>query len=244
MDLCIQIEKKKIQEIPVLVCRNTNKSNKGYIILLHRLLEDKEHEIILGYYLSQLGYEVILPDLLYHGESPFSVRESKRMDFNKLYTEMDKNMELIRILLNYVENQKIGIIGTSYGGMLALAAGTKFDEIKYIGALCTCVNWEKLIVNSSFENFRLFSTERPVINFQDVQKEIKKFDPIYNVDKFKGKNVILMNGELDTTFNYSLIEPFYKKMVEEQNIVTWKKYKKTGHNVSYEMIRDLQEWLK
>lgn len=249
MDTYVQIRKTIIDNIPVLICNNGEKNQKGNIILLHKLLEDKEHEILLAYYLAQSGYEVLIPDLLYHGESPLSVRISKKMDFNKLYTEMDKSIELIRRLMEDISDRKIGLIGSSYGGMLALAAGGILDGISFVGAICSSPNWAQLLKSGNIESFRMFSSNRPVIDYQIVQESIRKYDPMYHIDGFEGKDIMLMNGALDTTFKYCLTQPFYKELSErcdkkKHSSITWKKYDKTGHSVTYDMIQDLLEWLK
>ncbi len=133
--------------------------------------------------------------------------------------------------------------------MLALAAGAIFNEVKFVGAICSSPNWAELITNNSIESFRIFSINRPVIDFQIVQESIRKYDPIYHIDGFEGKDIMLMSGALDTTFKYCLTEPFYKEMMamydnnKKHNSITWKKYDKTGHKVTYDMIQDLLEWL-
>ncbi|MBD5534769.1 MAG: alpha/beta hydrolase [Lachnospiraceae bacterium] len=252
------IEKGKIEEIPVLFFYNTGTVKKKVIILLHQLIEDKESEMMLAYYLSVQGYFVLVPDLLYHGESKNSLRESMKFDFNTIYTEMDKSMELIQKLIKFVETDNcfcldkgdIGIVGTSYGGMLALTAGYYIPKITHIAALCTSANWEVLVNNRSFETFRLFSRQRPVVSKELVEKYILEYDPIYHIEDYKDKFVIMMNGALDTTFNYRIVEPFADKMkayyesIHYSERYTWKKYARSGHKVTYDMICDLLEWLK
>lgn len=252
------IDKRKIKEIPVLFFYNRAIVKKKVIILLHQLLEDKESEMTLAYYLALQGYFVIIPDLRYHGESRNSLRGSMKFDFNTIYTEMDKSMELILELIEFIENDNcfcldkdnIGIVGTSYGGMLALTAGYYIPKITHIAALSTSANWEVLVNNRSFETFRLFSKQRPVVNKELVEKYILEYDPIYHIKDYKDKFVIMMNGALDTTFSYRIVGPFVDKMkayyesIDYPERYTWKKYERSGHKVTYYMICDLLEWLK
>lgn len=258
MNVSIKIERIIYNDIPLLLCYKDNKEEMIPIILLHQLLEDKESELTLAYYLAVSGYYVMIPDLLYHGEWTESVRNSEKLDFNKLFTEMDRSMELIQNLIQYVHmfsglsvnSEKIGIVGTSYGGMLALAAGSQFHDIKFVAALCTSANWSTLVENYSFEAFRIFSKKKPVVEPEVVSEYILKYDPIYHIEGFEDKPVLLISGVLDTTFTYELLKPFYEKMTEHYiekkcpEKFEWKRYRRAGHKVIYDMVSYLKLWLK
>jgi len=244
-------------EIPILICYKNTTDKKIPIILLHQLLEDKESELMLSYYLAKQNYFVVAPDLLFHGTSSNSVRSKRSFDFNKLFSELDKSMELIKCLVDfikfdfssYAEVEKLGIIGSSYGGMLALTAGYRIPEIKFVASLCSAADWQTLVDNKSFEAFRIFSEQRPVVNCEMVKEYILQYDPIHHIAEYKDKPILLMNGSLDTTFTFKLIEPFYQKLVVHYEGIQclerleWKKYLKSGHKINYEMINDLTNWL-
>lgn len=246
MESEVIIEDKAFDGIYFLKCSSLNKKSKGNIILLHKLLEDKEHELFLAYYLVRNGYDVYIPDLLYHGESYMSIKYNQKMDFNKIFTEMNKSMEMIRKIIDYIGKKGIGIVGSSYGGMIALAAGAFFDEIHFICALCSCVNWKKLVLEKTFEGFRFVSINKPVIDWQTVCDSIQIYDPIYHINELRSKDIIMMNGKLDTTFKLDLIKPFYEELIYKKEYgksIVWNVYDKAGHSVTYEMINDLLNWL-
>lgn len=258
MEEFIKISTVKKNDLPVLICCDNKREKKNPIILLHRLLEDKESELMLAYYLARQGYFVAVPDLLYHGDSSDSIRKKKKMDFNKFFSEIGRSMELIHNVINlltkqydsYLHMDNLGIVGSSYGGMLALTAGYRFAEIQYVVSLCASANWQQLIDRQTFEAFRLFSEDRPVVDSERVRASILVYDPIYHIVEYKDKPVLMMNGALDTTFTYKLVQPFSEKLEMHYTNMKcgekfqWKKYPHAGHKVTYEMINNLLEWLE
>ncbi len=46
MDIYVQIRKSMIDDIPVLICNSSDKNKKESIIILHKLMEEKEHKIL------------------------------------------------------------------------------------------------------------------------------------------------------------------------------------------------------
>lgn len=257
MDTFVKIYKAEKENVSMLLCYDNCSEKKDPIIVLHQMLEDKESELELAYYLAREGKFVIVPDLLYHGDSQDSVKIKKKMNFNKLFVEMDKSMELIQKVITILSKDyastiimdNLGIMGTSYGGMLALTAGYWFKEIQYVAALCSSANWRGLIDRQTFESFRLFSDQRPVVDSNQVDDYILRYDPIYHIEEYEVKPVLIMSGGLDTTFTYKLVEPFYERLAAYYSKMNcnerlqWKKYSSSGHKVSYEMTCDLLEWI-
>lgn len=212
---------------------------------------------MLTYYLARQGYFVAVPDLLYHGASKNSVKSGGKLNFNTIFTEMEQSMQRIQDVIDFlyehyisqVNMEQLGIIGSSYGGYLALTAGYRFPQISYVASLCSSGTWKELIDKNSCEVFNIFSESRPVMRAELVNDFVKQYEPICHVNEYMDKKVILMNGGLDTTFTYELVKPFVEKMEQHYKEIEcidkfqWKKYRFAGHKVTYEMISDLLKWL-
>ena len=248
----IKVVRQRIKGIPVLFCYSNHGDNKIPIIVLHKLMNDKESELQLGVFLAEQGFFAIIPDMPFHGEFEDSIRQKGRINFNNLFSKLDVTIGNIKIIIDEVSHMDVPIsikdfmvVGTSYGGMVALAAGYLFDEITAVASLCASASWSELIENGSFEAFRLYSETRPVVVWEEVRKDVEQFDPYYHTQLYKGKPILLMNGALDTTFRISMVEPFYDKLYTQyQEKVTWLKYPRIGHQVRYEMMVDLVSWIK
>lgn len=226
-------------------------------MLLHKLLYDKESELPLAYHLAVNNYFVVILDLLNHGDRECSFRSSNKLDFNKIFTGIGDSINDIREVISYVSHEfdkeitedSFNIIGTSYGGMLALTAGYLLEEVKVVASINSSACWRGLVENGSFEMFRLFSSSKPVVDIKQVSMPINRFDPYMNVEKYNLRPILLLNGAKDTTFTFQLIEPFYNKLMqyyEDNNAlenVTWLKYQRVGHQLVHQMIEDLIVWL-
>lgn len=257
MENVVSINKLNIKDIPILLCTNESKKKKIPIILLHKILCDKETELKIAYHLAQHNYFVIIPDLLMHGEHEDSYEIKNNLDFNEFFTATPKFMSMIELIIEYINHnleniaitEQITIVGISYGGYLALIAGYWFQEIKYIISINSCGNFSKVMENDTFDMFRLYSRRRPIIDKSKVKQVVDTYDPILNVDLYSNKPIFLLNGALDTTFSKDEILPFvdllkevYKNNGGSERIIH-KIYARTGHDVNNQMIKDLINWL-
>jgi abhydrolase domain-containing protein 6 len=105
-----QLRKKNIQLDDCMMCIHyTELGNKAAILLLHGYSADKNAWTRFGKYLAS-DYQLIIPDLAGHGDSPF--------DPNLSYSIEAQALRLIQ-LLDQLEVQQFHVVGNSMGGFIA-----------------------------------------------------------------------------------------------------------------------------
>ena len=119
---------------------STNRCS-GLVVLIHGFRASKEYMVNSALYFRFLGFDVLLPDLLGHGESSsgirFGVEDSKVI--NELIEELDYSGESILIVGNSLgavaATQLIGL-RSDIGGLVLQAPMIRFDRaaVNYIDA--------------------------------------------------------------------------------------------------------------
>ncbi|MFT8323393.1 MAG: dienelactone hydrolase family protein, partial [Bacillus sp. (in: firmicutes)] len=131
----VLIEKLFINEIPLLhIVKKENYDQKlPFIQFIHGFTSAKEHNLHFAYNLAEKGFRVVLPDCLYHGE-----REEGyvKMDLNIRFWEIVlKTIDEINIIKEnfeekgFIDINRIGLVGTSMGGIVTLGALRKYQWI-------------------------------------------------------------------------------------------------------------------
>jgi pimeloyl-ACP methyl ester carboxylesterase len=121
--------------------RESTNSCSGLVVLIHGFRASKEYMVNSALYFRFLGFDVLLPDLLGHGESSsgirFGVDDSKVI--NELIEELDHPGERILIVGNSLgavaATQLIELRG-DIGGLVLQAPMIRFDQaaVNYIDA--------------------------------------------------------------------------------------------------------------
>ena len=244
--------------IPFLTCSKNDKKQKKVIFLFHRLLQSKEYELPIAYNLAGEGYYVVLLDFRGHGERENSFRISRKYNFNYLFDDIagmvSDTRAVARTLQRDDENcpdiESFGVAGVSVGGMAALVAASQMKEVKFAVSVISGANWWPLVESGSFNSFRFFSTDRPVMSPERVRGAVEEYDPYFNVDRLNGKPILLANGAMDMAIPIKTVEPFYERLksnYQGKNLserVVWNKYSNCGHEVTPWMIQDILKWLK
>lgn len=102
---------------------------KGTIVLLHGIMMSKESMLHWGFFLAQKGYRMVLVDLRGHGESTgdtisFGARETR-----------DLSQVLDELVRRRVAAGRVGVLGISYGGAIAIQWAARDPRIAGLVAL-------------------------------------------------------------------------------------------------------------
>ena len=171
-------EKIHIGEIPAILFRpKENKKLLPTIILYHGWGSDKESQRIRGFILSAVGYQVIIPDAIYHGErNPIDHEATENM--GKYFWEtILKNLDEVENIVNELvlqydaDGDRIGVIGNSMGGFTAAGVFTHNPKIKASVVFNGSYGWKNS--NRIFkESFGIKMTE----NLKKMEGRINKLD--------------------------------------------------------------------
>src|SRR5699024_2988148 len=100
----------------------------------HGFTSAKEHNLPFAYLLATKGYRVILPDSKHHGEREGNITVEKReLSFWNIVLQNINDLNTLKNALDEMDlilNNRIGIAGTSMGGITAASALTQYDWIQ------------------------------------------------------------------------------------------------------------------
>ncbi|WP_019240467.1 MULTISPECIES: prolyl oligopeptidase family serine peptidase [Bacillus] len=212
----IVIKKEKIHNVPLLhVVKNEDSANKlPLIFFIHGVTSIKERNLQYAYMLAEKGYRVILPDTLYHGE-----REEGKNIYSSFWKVVITTIHEIEMLKSHFENlhlidgDRIGLAGTSMGGIITLGAMAKYDWIKVGVSLMgnpAYVDFAKWQVDFMSNNGTLIPLSNEEINQQ--LKVLEEYDATLQIEQWKERPLLFWHGKQDEVVPYLPAFTFYKNL--------------------------------
>jgi len=120
------------------------------------------------------------------------------------------------------------IVGASYGGYAALAAGYQTpNTFKCIASIAGTANMQ-----TTLSDWKRWGFNNYVKNaVTDDEQELKKLSPVYHAKEFKAP-VLLIHGKADTIVSYYQSEDMYDALTKAKKDVDIKFYKYGTHNLN------------
>lgn len=247
----IEIYQKQIDAIPSLVIVDALKKDNALplIIYFHGFTSAKEHNLPIAYLLAEQGYRVVLPDSKHHGE-----REIKMSATEKKISFWDivmKNVSELNDIRNYFDrkglilNNRIGIAGTSMGGITTSAALTQYPWIKAAAVLMgspKITNYAKTLVNS-FKKMGNLPVTADEIEF--LYGRLEKYDLSEQMELLNERPLFFWHGENDAVVPYDHSYTFYEKakpLYKNPNHIRHITEANCDHKVSRYAILETVKW--
>jgi len=249
----ISIQKEEINSIPSLTVTYTNKINEPLplIIYFHGFTSAKEHNLPIAYLLADKGYRVILPDSKYHGERETVLTASERQI--SFWNIVIQNIDDLQKIKDYYEqrklilNNRIGIAGTSMGGITTSAALTQYSWINVAAVLMgspKIMTFAKALVNHFKQVGDLPLTEEMVNN---LYASLEKYDLSKQPDKLDHRPLLFWHGENDAVVPFDHSFTFYnevKNLYKNMDQIRLIKEKNRGHKISRYAILETVKWFE
>jgi uncharacterized protein len=249
----ILVEKKRIQDIPVLhIAKQSQFSDRmPLIVFLHGFTSTKERNMHYAYLYAEKGFRVIMPEAKYHGTRSDGLSETELgFRFWEIVITSIEELSSIRTELvdeGLVDPSRIGVAGTSMGGITTLGAMAKYDWIK-AGV--------SLMGNPSFEQFALWQLnemEKRNVNINLSKEEIsellnqlKQYDLSQQPEKLNKRPLLFWHGRMDPVVPYESAYHFYeqtrKNYVGTKGMLEFITDEHAGHNVSNAGVEASAEW--
>ncbi|MEH7013874.1 alpha/beta fold hydrolase, partial [Neobacillus niacini] len=145
----IIVEKSFLNNIPFLhiVNKNVQQKKLPLVIFTHGFTSAKEHNLHYAYLLAEKGFRVILPEAMYHGEREQGLTEKDL--YSHFWEIVIKTIHELNDFKEYyvneglVDQEQIGLAGTSMGGIVTLGALTKYKWVKAAVSLMGMPAYEK-----------------------------------------------------------------------------------------------------
>lgn len=249
------IKNEWIKGIPLLhvVKKEGNSEKLPLIIFLHGFTSAKEHNLHYAYLLAEKGFRVILPESLFHGEREKGLSEKDLYPhFWEIVLTTIHEMDFIKeyfVQEGMADQSRIGIAGTSMGGIVTLGALTQYPWIK--AAVC-------LMGMPAYEQFSLweldqFRKQGLTIPFTEEQiadqlSIIRDYDLSLHPEKLRKRPLLFWHGKNDLLVPYTFASQFFESIKDDYKEIPGKIEFITdvhaGHKVSREGLKATVDWFE
>lgn len=232
--------------IPITTFCKEGKSNLPVVFFVHgfesnRIQSEGFHQI--AYQLAQKDFFAITLDAYLHGERAPEDPDFKRKDaFFHIIVQTVKDIECL--IQTFKEDarcnpDKIGITGTSMGGLTSFYALATIPEIQAAAPALATPYFER------FLNEQIEPNERDSEQFKEIYSFIKQHDPSRHIKNFAPRPLLMLNGRKDLTIPYAHIDDFYQQIQPyyqscPENLAL-KSYD-LDHTLSDEICHEIQNW--
>lgn len=246
------IKREVVKDVPILHIFKQELSDEKLplIFFIHGFMSAKEHNLHYAYYLAEQGFRVVLPEVSYHGE------RSQNLDEAKLYTKfwpiIIQSIHELNILKEYmvetyeIAEDKVGVVGTSMGGIITNGAVCTYDWIT------TAVSLMGNPAYVAFAEYQAEQMQKLNSNFSISQEEISKqleqlkpYDLSLNPDKLKKRPMMFWHGAKDQVVPHTFAYNFYKTIkatYKDENSFVFYLDEKADHKVSREGVLQTVDW--
>lgn len=243
------VEKKKvvIDEIPCLIYRPKGKTGPyPTVINYHGWSSNKEFQHFKATILANFGYQVIVPDALYHGErGSLNYSEAGKLE-NYLHKVLLSSIEESGVLLDYAmrnleaDEHNISVIGHSMGGFTSAGVFLKHPSLKTMVVINGSCAWDKMLT----------SVDQKQRSKEELSKELRKLeamDPYDNLAKFHKRPFLLLHGKADETVPIESQRIFFEKAKSyygrDQRSIRFYEIPDIPHAVTMHMFEQVISWL-
>lgn len=240
----INIKEKKIKDIPVLVVENERLKIGRTVVFFHGFESAKEHNLTFAYLLAQSGYQVILPDAIYHGERNNTLTsEELSLHFWEIVLQ---NVSDLKVIKEELKLEEVGVSGTSMGGITTAASLTQYDWIKAAVILMGSPDLEAFALDLITEANKTFKESIDQSLIDETLEKIRPYNLTNQMEKIGARPILFWHGVEDKLVPITYAEEFvasYQKTFAE-NQVKLLKEKNRGHHLSRYSIVEGVKWFK
>lgn len=196
----IEIHEEIIHNIPVthLIAKQQRTHPLPTIFFFQRFTASKELDIGLGYILAKAGYRVLFPEAPQHGLRFDGDEEKRKYQF---WDILKQSIDELPLLYDHyqsnglIQDNRVGVIGTSLGGFIVLGAMAQYAWIKvgasYMGSgyFLSCAKYVHPPV--------LIKTDEDKQLFDEKMAPLTKYDISQQLDKLGNRPLFVWHGEQD-----------------------------------------------
>ncbi|WP_105617286.1 dienelactone hydrolase family protein [Vallitalea okinawensis] len=230
-----------INSVPCLKVRAKNSSGiLPTIIYYHGWHSSKEFEKFQAMSMVSFGYQVIIPDALYHGErDPIDHDNPKNLEkyvWDIIFQSINESEKFISeiIEIHGADPTRIGVIGSSMGAITASGVLVKNKIVKCLIGLNGTFAWQEAIKRNHL----------PMSSVH--QKSIEYFDPMNNMNQLIDRAISILHGIDDTSLSIETQRLFYNRILPQYYMSPEKiqliEYSKIDHRITIGMLEAAITW--
>lgn len=238
----IIIERKEMNKIPVLqmVKQSLIDQPLTTVIYYHGFNGEKESSLTIAYEMARQGIRVILPDAPEHGERAKSKEPIAHGPvFWEIVLQAVTEVEGLRNYImkeGYLLDGKLGLGGTSMGGMITYASLSRYNWIKAASVLMGTPYITKRAKHTSGLS---------VETHRDLLARVKSHDLTENIEALQERPLFIWHGTDDPIVPVQDSRDFYhlaKKDYQIEDNLFYLEEEERIHHVSKLSIKKTAEW--
>lgn len=234
-----------IGNIPVIRFVPKEKKEDKYktIVFYHGWSSNKESQRLRAYILASLGYQVIVPDAINHGERGTVDYLDPSVGVDKFWPTVIENINEFNKIKKHIVNflngdiEKIAVTGNSMGGITTAGILANDEDIKTGVVLNGSCNWT--MTNEIFRD--MLKIDNDTI-FRNIEDSIYDIDPINNLNNLKGKNILLQHGLSDSVVNIKPQISFFNRINKKDTNIELIRYENLNHFVTTNIMEEMINW--
>lgn len=239
-------EKIYIKDIPAILFRP--KDVEGHlktIIFYHGWTSSKESQRLRGLIYATVGYQVLIPDAIYHGERgaiDYNTADGSYFWETVLNSLDESNILIEELIEKYnADSENISVIGHSMGGFTAAGIYTHNSSIKSVVVFNGACAWGH--ANEIFKTkLGIQMTDR----LRQLENRINKLDPLNNLELLKDRPIFMLHGNKDGVVSIESQRYFLRKakpVYSNESLVKLIEYHNVNHHITTGMMEDSIAWL-
>ncbi|MCD7034946.1 esterase [Metabacillus sp. GX 13764] len=247
------VEKIKADGVPLLhaVQEENRDSKTPFVMFVHGFTSAKEHNLHYAYLLAEKGFRVALPEAMYHGERAENLASGElNVRFWDIVLNVIQELGTVKHYFqkrNLIDEERIGVAGTSMGGISTLGALTQYPWIKAGVSLMGSPHYVSFL-KKQVEYMQSIGIVLPITdNELDEQlNRLRPFDLSLHRDKLQNRPLLFWHGEKDPVVPFAPTYRFYEEVKKDyenhpENLV-FIKDPNADHKVSREGLLALVDW--
>jgi uncharacterized protein len=247
----ILVEKLNINGIPSLhiVDKEIASKQLPIVIFVHGFTSAKEHNLHYAYLLAEKGIRVVLPEALFHGERQEGLHQ-KELSF-RFWEIVLTTIEELNGVKEYFEAQKlididrIGLAGTSMGGIITFGALTKYNWIHSAVSLMGSPYYQSF-ASLQIQEMKKRGIHLPISEVEQKKliEQLKYYDLSLQPEKLGKRPLLLWHGKFDQVVPFEYSSQFYDTIKNKEYKVEFLADEKAGHQVSREGLLRTIDWFE
>ncbi len=221
------------------------------VLFIHGFTSAKEHNLHYAYYLAEQGFRVVLPEAPMHGERYKNVTESElnQSFWEIVLTTIEELDDLVTDLSekNLIDSDRIGLVGTSMGGIVTLGALTQYNWIKVGASLMGCPAYVSL-AKSQMKELEKSGQSLPLAEQEQVYDTLATFDLSQQPEKLQKRPLLFWHSEVDDVVPIEPAHTFYlnakRYYLENEGHLKFIKDETSGHKVSRNGVLETIRWFE
>lgn len=236
-----------IDHIPALVLTPINDTAlHPTIVFYHGWGSSVEKQRFRGFILASLGFQVVIPCSIYHGNRNPVDHKSAENAGKYFWEVIFNNIEDFKTLFEYTVSRlsadpdRMGVCGNSMGGFTSAGILSYYPDIKTAVIFNGSCNWD--FSNKCFLDALNFNAE----NFpKEIQDKIDKYNPMKNIESIKNRPILMLHGDSDTMVDVGAQREFFSEssnLFEDSGKLCYIEYPKLNHFVTTNMMEEAGNW--